>query len=200
VPAILRNTSRSAFVDARGVFSIKNVPPGSYEIEPTPPAPGWYVRSVALEKNAAVNISRDGLLLKSGDRISGVAVTFAEGAAQLKGKLTTGEGQSLPSRLRVYLVPDDRLASANLYRFYETGAERDGSFTLDNVAPGKYLIVARPAEPSEPGTIRIMRLDETFRATVLKEAEAQKKSVALKPCEQLADFDLPYVAPLTTRE
>jgi hypothetical protein len=195
VPATTRNTSRSAIVDGRGVFSIKNLPPGTYQIEPTAPASGWFVRSVQFDRNAAANVSRDGVSLKSGDHISGLTVTFAEGAAKIKGHLSAGEGQALPSKLRVYLVPEEREAAGNLYRYYETAAERDGSFTLDNVAPGRYLMLARRPEENEMGITKFVRLDETLRTTVLKAAEAQKKATAFKPCEQVADFDLPYLSP-----
>jgi hypothetical protein len=195
VPATARNTSRSGIVDGRGIFSIKNMPPGTYQIEPNATASGWYVRSVAIDRNAAANIPRDGVALKRGDHVTGLTVTFAEGAAKLSGHLSAAEGQSLPLKLRVYLVPEDRVSAGNLYRFYETAAEKDGTFTIDNVAPGRYWIVARRAEENETGLTRLMRLDETLRATVLKEAEALKKAVAFKACEQVADFDLPYLSP-----
>jgi hypothetical protein len=195
VPVTARNASRSAIVDGRGIFSLKNIPPGTYQIEPNAPASGWYVRSVALERNPAANIPRDGVSLKRGDHVTGLTVAFTEGAGQLLGRVSAGEGQALPVKLRVYLVPEDRVSAGNLYRFYETTAERDGSFTVDNLAPGKYFIVARRAEENESGFTRLMRLDETLRATILKEAEALKKVVAFKPCEQVADFDLSYVSP-----
>jgi hypothetical protein len=195
VHTTVRNALRSAIVDSRGIFSIKNMPPGTYQIEPSAPASGWYVRSVALDRNPAVNIPRDGVALKRGDHVAGLTITFAEGAGQLQGHVSAGEGQSLPSKLRVYLVPEDRVSAGNVYRFYETVAERDGSFTVDNVAPGKYLIMARRAEENELGLTKLVRLDETLRATVLKEAEALKKAIAFKPCEQVADFDLSYVSP-----
>jgi hypothetical protein len=194
VPALARNSNRSSAVDASGVFSLKNLQAGTYQIEPAAPASGWYVRSITLARNVAANISRDGFLLKRGDHVSGLTVAFAEGAAKLKGHLSAAEGQSLPLKLRVYLVPEDRESAGNLYRFYEAAAERDGSFTLDNVAPGRYLLVARRAEESESGLTRFVRLDETLRTTVLKEAEALKKAIAFKPCEQVADFDLTYAS------
>jgi hypothetical protein len=128
-----------------------------------------------------------------------LTVAFAEGAGRLTGHLAAAEGQSLPLKMRVYLVPEDRASAGNLLRYYETAVDKDGKFTLDNVAPGRYLIVARPTEEKEKGLIKFMRLDETLRATVLKEAEALKKVVAFKPCEQVADFDLPYVSPRQTQ-
>ena len=196
VPTMARSLNHSTAVDASGVFNFKNLQAGTYQIEPQAPASGWYARSIALtSRNSAANLSRDGVVLKRGDHVTGLTVTFAEGAARLKGRLTAGEGQSLPLKLRVYLVPEEREATGNLYRFYEAAAENDGTFTLDNLAPGKYLIVARRAEVDDVGTIKLIRQDETLRATVLKEAEALKKAVAFKPCEQVADFDLSYVSP-----
>ena len=192
VPFPMRNMARGGFVDSRGVFNIRGLYPGTYQIEPAAPASGWYVRTVGLDRNATANIPRDGVSLKSGDHVTGLTVTFAEGAAKLTGRLSAGEGQSLPLKLRVYLVPEDRLLASNVYRFYESVAERDGTFSIDNLAPGRYLIVARPTEETESGAPRFVRLDETLRTTVLKEADALKKAVAFKPCEQVGDFNLLY--------
>jgi hypothetical protein len=194
-----RNTMRSAIVDARGIFNIKSMPPGTYQIEPNAPASGWYVRSVALDRNASVNIPRDGVSLRNGDHATGLTVTFAEGAAKVTGHLSAAEGESLPLKLRAYLVPEEKVSEGNLYRYYETAADKDGKFSLDNVAPGRYLMVARRAEETESGLTKLVRLDETLRTTVLKEAAALKKAVAFKPCEQVADFDLPYAAPRCLR-
>jgi len=194
VPTSARSSGRVVAVDARGAFNVKNLQPGTYQIDPAPPASGWYVRSITLGRNAAANVSRDGLGLKRGDHVTGLAVTFAEGAAKFKGHLSVGEGQALPSKLRVYLVPAEREAAGNLLRFYEAAADPDGSFTLDNIAPGKYLIVARRAEENGRGLIKVIRQDEALRAAVLKEAEASPKALAVKPCEQVNDFNLPYVA------
>ena len=56
-------------------------------------------------------------------------------------------------------------------------------------------MLARRAEENEMGITKFVRLDETLRTTVLKEAEAQKKAIALKTCEEVADFDLPFLSP-----
>ena len=36
--------------DAKASFTLKNLPPGSYRIDPRPPASGWYVRSIAIRE------------------------------------------------------------------------------------------------------------------------------------------------------
>jgi hypothetical protein len=122
-------------------------------------------------------------------------VTIAEGAAKLQGRIVAAEGQTVSRSVRVYLVPAERDAAENVLRFYEARPNSDRSFTVDNLAPGNYWIFARPAEENEFGIAKAIRQDAAFRAKVLREAEALKKDVAFKPCEQVADYDLPYTAP-----
>jgi len=82
-----------------------------------------------------------------------------------------------------------------MLRFYEARPDADRSFTIDNVAPGRYLIVARLMEENDSGATKTIRQDGVFRAKVVHEAEALKKDFAFKPCEQLADYQLPYSPP-----
>ncbi len=193
VPLFARNVSRSSPVDSRGVFSFKSVHPGTYQIDATAPAPGWYIRAIAPERAApGVNIPRDGISIKRGDRISGVTVTFTEGAAKLTGRITTGEGQAMPVKLRVYLVPSERTATDNILRFFEKNADADGKFSIDNVAPGSYWIVANLIDET-PDNPKSIRRDAALRTQLLQQAQTLKKTIAFKPCEQVADFELPYV-------
>jgi len=113
----------------------------------------------------------------------------------LSGNISTVEGQSLSPSVRVYMVPAERDAGENILRFYAVRPEVNGSFALDHIAPGKYWIVMRPAEVNNSGSTKSSRQDATLRAKLFQEAEVQKKTVTLKPCEEVADFDLPYVAP-----
>src|SRR2546423_1418000 len=71
----------------------------------------------------------------------------------------------------------------------------NGSFAFDDIAPGKYWIVMRPAEVDNQKSTKSIRMDAALRAKIFQDAEALKKAVTLKPCEELADFALPYVAP-----
>ena len=79
--------------------------------------------------------------------------------------------------------------------FYEARPEPNGKFTVDNINPGKYFIVAKLAEQNEYGIAKSIRFDSAFRAKVLQEAQALKKEIALKPCEQKFDYELPLTAP-----
>jgi len=187
--------------DPKGSFSLRNLPPGSYQIDPRAPASGWYAKSVTMipprspAKIAISNLGHDGISVRSGERISGLVVTIAEGAAKLRGRITLAEGQSLSSKLRVYVIPAERENADNLLRFYETRPDADRSFTIDNVAPGRYLILARLMEENEFGAAKSIRQDGTFRAKVVHDGEALKKDLAFKPCEQITAFDLPYTPP-----
>ena len=127
--------------------------------------------------------------------MAGLNLTITEGAARLRGRISVAEGQRLPAGLRIYLVPAERESAENALMFFEASAQSDGTFVMGNLAPGKYWIIARPAEESQPGTTRSVKQDTVFRLKVLHEAEALKKEVSFKPCEQSADYELPWTSP-----
>ena len=137
----------------------QNLTPGAYRLETYLPGSGWYIRQIArgpaeqktkLERAGTSNIARDGITLKSGDRLSGITVTITEGGAGLRGRIIAAEGQQAPQNIRVYLVPTEPEAVKNLLRFFEARAENDGTFAIGNIAPGRYWIIARPAEENDP--------------------------------------------------
>lgn len=171
-------------------INFRNLYSGVYRIETRLPGAGWYVKAITTGPNGP-NIPRDGINLKSGDKVTGLIVTIAEGGARLRGRIPVAEGQRLPPGLRVYVVPAERESAENVLRFYEASAESDGTFAVGNIAPGKYWVIARPFEEGDPGTIKSIKKDPAFRLKVFHEAEALKKEIPLKPCEQLNDYELP---------
>ena len=194
------NFATYAVSDAKGSFSWKNLLNGSYRIDPVAPANGWYVQSISkgpadtpATKAASYTIARDGISVRNGEHLTGLVVTITEGAAQVRGRVAVSEGQTLPPRPAVYLVPAEPNGSENVLRFYEARTDNDAAFILNNVAPGSYWIVARPFEESAPlARAKSISRDPVLRARVLQEAESQKKTLTLKPCEELKDFDLKY--------
>lgn len=184
--------------DAKGAFTLRNLPPGSYRIDPRPPASGWYIRSVATgptqpasARNAVTSVVRDGITVRTGERALGLTVTVTEGAANIRGRIIVTDGQTIPIGLRVYLVPAERESVDNVLRFYEGRLDNDGSFAVDNVAPGRYWIIARLV-PETEAPVRSIRQNSTLRSQVLAEAQTSKKEVVFKPCEQLKDYELQY--------
>jgi hypothetical protein len=190
--------------DAKSSFTLKNLPPGSYRIDPRPPASGWYVRSIAIRgtetvaaKAASLVVARDGIVLKSGERVSGLTVTITEGAASIRGRISVTAGQILPPNMRLYLVPAERESSENVLRFFEGTVANDGTFVMGNLAPGRYWMIAQPAVESDSNSVKSIKSDNVFRSKVLRDAEALKKEIAFKPCERTTDYDLLY-SPLTS--
>lgn len=192
--------------DAKGSFTLKNLPPGSYRIDPHPPASGWYVRSIAMRatqtvaaRAASLVVARDGITVKSGERVSGLNVTITEGAASIRGRISVAASESLPQRMRLYLVPAERDSSDNLLRFFEGTVANDGTFMMGNLAPGRYWMIAQPAVQSDSNSVKSIKSDSAFRAKVLLDAEALKKEIAFKPCERTTDYDLPYSPPTSPK-
>lgn len=199
VPLSAANYTGLTVGDAKGSFVFRNLPAGSYRVDPLAPSDGWFIKSVATSANsrgatkpAVTNPMREGISVKTGERISGVIVTIAEGAATLNGRIVLAEGQSLSPSARVYLVPADRADADNPWRFYEARPSADLNFKIGNVTPGKYLIVARPAAAEDAAAPKSIRQDERFRAQVVSDAEALKKFLIFKPCEQMSGYELPF--------
>jgi hypothetical protein len=134
------------------------------------------------------------LTLKTSEKISGLTVTITEGAASLRGRLVAAEGQRVPAGLRVYLVPAERDSAENVLRFFEAPADTSARFAIDNIAPGRYWLIVRPADEGDPAKVKPIRQEPALRVRVLREAESLKKEIAFKPCEQAADYELPWSA------
>ncbi len=181
-------------------INLRNLSSATYRLETRLPAAGWYLKAITVgpadqrqaPKTTALNIPRDGIVLKSGERVSGLTVTIAEGGASFRGRLTVAEGQSLPPNLRVYLVPAEKEAVAEVLRFFETRADTDGSFAMGNIAPGHYWMIERAADESEPATVKPIRQDFALRSQVVKEAERTRNEIQLQPCQRIVDYEIRY--------
>jgi Carboxypeptidase regulatory-like domain len=195
--------SSDVVVNEKGEFTIPSLRPNRYRFEASLPDENWYIKSITLPAPATTHqsqagikdISREGLELKSGDKVTRVTVTVAEGGASLRGKVVTEkEGVSLPSRLRVHLVPVDAALANDVLRYAEVLTNNDGTFVLTNLAPGKYWLLVRPVPDDEPADRppRPRALDSTERARLRREAETKKVEVELKPCQRVRDFSIKF--------
>jgi hypothetical protein len=179
-----------------GGFALKNVEAGRHWIIPDLPDDGWYARAMTQTTAGAqkpVDIGRAGLTLKQGEKLSGVEIRIAQGAAGLSGKVVPmKEGGQLPRRLRLYLVPAETAAADDPLRYAETDAQGDGAFEFKRVAPGKYWLHSRQApdkdvinDPARPAA-----WDQPERAKLRRESEAAKNEIELKPCQRVKDYVL----------
>jgi hypothetical protein len=166
---------------------------GPYRLEVRLPAAGWYLKDLSLPKPES-NIARNGLAIKQGESISGIAIKITEGGASVRGRVTVAEDSTLPANLRIYLAPAERPDGDNPLRFFEDAVAADGTFVIGNIAPGAYWLLAQPAEPVDDKTVKSPRLDNDFRAKLLKEATAANKQIVFKPCERTLDYEFRYAA------
>jgi hypothetical protein len=200
VPLATANQAADGVPDPKGDFALRNLHRGPFHIDAQLPGTGWYLRSIALgppsttAKPSDPNIPRDGLTLKPAEKVTGLTVIINEGAASLRGHISAGEGQRAPAGLRVYLVPAERESADNVLRFFEAAVDTNGGFALDNLAPGRYWLIARAADNGEPAKVKPIRQESALRARVLREAEALKKEISFKPCEQTIGYVLPWTA------
>ena len=186
-----------------GAFSIRGLKAGRYRLESALPGADLYVKEARLAGApvTAGDIARNGVTLKSGERLSGALITLGEGAAGLKGKVVADGGARLPARIRAHLAPAEPEApnakpnaKDEALRFVETSVESDGGFNFSNLAPGKYWLLARPIPDSEPNDkpIRPAAWDAAERAKLRREAEAANVPIELKPCQRVSDYVLHY--------
>ena len=184
----------------KGEFTLFNLRAGLFRIQPRLPGESWYVRSINLiapatgkSKVAARDAARLGLQLNQGERLTGLTVTLAEGAAFITGKvLPAKEGQPLPSQARVHLVPAEPEMVEDALRYHETLAASDATFTFANIAPGRYYILAKEVTEasSNEGDPRPAAWDQAARAAIRREAEAANQTIELQPCRRITDHSL----------
>lgn len=202
----------------QGEFTIHNLSAESYRMSVRLPSDAWYVRSIVVPITSTVRTPNAPtksaetksatkplpiLTLKTGERITGVAIQIAQDAANLRGRVVAAtEGSALPADLKVYLVPAERERAEDVLHYVEARLNSDGTFALTSLAPGHYFIIARPVPEPDPSE-RIPRplvWDADARAKLRREAEASKTTIELQPCQRVTGYSLSYApAQATTK-
>ena len=190
--------------DQQGDFHLRNLAPGQYRFNVPLTAKYWYLKSIswpspvtpaakAPPASRPVDAARNWTTLKPGDRLSGVIITLAEGAASLHGQIDVAEGQRLPPKLFVYLAPAEREKADDILRFFAVLVAADGSFALNNLSPGRYWVLAQAASESDTNVLSKLRLPDEAeaRAKLLRDAEGARIETELKPCQNVTDYQLP---------
>jgi hypothetical protein len=191
-------------LNAKGEFTARNLEAGKYRLGITLPTEAWYVRAItppALPSPRAAQPAtttprpdpwQGVITLKSGERVGPVSIVIGQDAAGVRGRIVLAPETAIPAGLRVHLIPEERERADNVLRYSETLVSSDGSYTLTNLAAGRYFIVARIEPPSETQSTqpRPSAWDPTARIKLRREAEATSKVVELKPCQRLVDYTL----------
>ncbi len=179
-----------------GEMNFRNLNVGRYHLSAKLLDDNWYIRSITLPgalikataktpaKPTTTDVARNGLNLKSGDKITGLTVKVAEGAAAVKGQIKADE--PLPPILRVYLVPVEKERADDVLRYSFTGISTDGTFSFGHLAPGKYWLTTRVEIDDAQKKIG----DTAERAKLRREAEAANVVVELQACQRLTNYEL----------
>ena len=129
--------------------------------------------------------------MKSGDRLSGLTITLAHGAATLHGQLVLKEGETQPEGAFAYLVPAEREKGLDVLRFFAAAVSLDGKIALNNIAPGRYWMLVK-SETAISSVTKLRSPDQAeFRAKLRREAEAANTTIEFKPCQNVTEFKLP---------
>ncbi|HKQ73897.1 MAG TPA: carboxypeptidase-like regulatory domain-containing protein, partial [Blastocatellia bacterium] len=192
-----------ASMNDRGDFTIYNLNPSRYFIIARPQNERWYAKSIALPAVAGrrgsvrsvtgINVGRNGVTLKSGDRAPGLIVTIADGAASLRGRLAPeNEGSRPPARMIIHILPAETASADDILRYAQMVAGTDGAFEFKNLAPGKYWLIAHAAPDDAPidRPATPAAWDANERAKLRREAVAAKNEIALQPCGRVNDYVL----------
>jgi hypothetical protein len=183
----------TAHGDEQGNITLQNLPSGRYYFTTQHFTKDWYLKSLLLTTaGKPVDAARSWTTLKPGERLNGLTVTLAQGAASLRGQIALREAETLTEKLHVYLVPAEKDAAEDPLRFYGAAVGENGRVELDHVAPGRYLVLAREPVSESPLT-KLRSPDATaFRAKLRREAEMVKTEIELKPCQKVSDFKVRF--------
>jgi hypothetical protein len=184
----------SATPEKDGSFIAKGLKAGHYRVNANLYDENWYVRAITrTTAPKPIDVSRAGITLKQGEKISGIELMIAQGAASLSGRVVpASEGTQLPKRLRAHLIPVETTATDDLLRYAEAPVRGDGSFEFKHLAPGRYLLHTRQAteKKANDNNARPLAWDAVERAKLRREAAAAKNEIELKPCERVKEHVL----------
>lgn len=202
-----QNTFAQSSPDRSGDFVLRNLALGQFSLNVRFFAKYWFLRSIPREATAAqpatgraglanrqTDAARNGISLKFGERVSGLTVTLAEGAASFRGAVKLAEGESVPAKLYLQLVPAEKEYAEDVLRFFTVMLNADGTFAVNNLPPSRYWALARVAGDNEPQSDSKLRAPEEAdkRAQIRRAAEAAKTAVEFEPCQNVSNYQLPF--------
>lgn len=155
-----------------GEFRFGGLDAGTYRLKVNLPGDNWYVKGVRSAANP--NLSKSGIVVKGGQRVSGVTAVVTDGAASISGQLTKGGGEKLAGNQKVHVFPAETEAADNQLRFADVTTKGDGSFVVKNLAPGKYYVIAK----------------NLGKEATRNEAQNFGQAIELGPCQRVTEFKL----------
>ena len=199
--SIQRNRSSKSLLqsspDGVGAFQLRNLEAGQYNFDILFFPRYWYLRSLTMPgtKDSTIDLARNWLILKAGDRVSGVKATLAEGASSISGRVELSEEQR-SAQIVVYVVPSKSDKADEVLRHFAAPVAEDGSFSMDRVPPGRYWTLAKIVTSEKEASTAALRLPAMAesRVRLRRAAEDAKNEIELKPCESQRNHTLPLTS------
>jgi hypothetical protein len=157
---------------------------------PTKPTPATKAAPKAPSLPNLLDLSRSGLMLKAGERLSSVVVAVAEGAAALDGKVVKAGTATPAALMQVHLIPVERERAEDVLRYAETSLGPDGAFRFRHLAPGKYWVLVQAVPKDASPSDAPLAWDAAARLRLRRAAEAANQVLELQPCQRLAKYEL----------
>lgn len=189
--------ARGTSPDPQGTLTLQGLPANEYYFGVRFSAEQWYLESItfAPPNGKPTDVSRTWTTVKPGDQLSGLTVTFAQGGTLVRGNFALAEGQTVPEKLTVYLVPAETEKAEEALRYFAAPVNSQGAFWVHHVAPGRYWLVAQPGTDDTRYDVNKVRLPDggELRSSLRHGAEQAKTEIELTPCQvvTLRDLRLP---------
>jgi protocatechuate 3,4-dioxygenase beta subunit len=165
-------------IAADGTFTLRDVPPGTYEVRVEGLAPDWHVKSAMSTGADAIDV---GLEVPPDRDINDLTIDVRTRGARLSGRLMDATSTASGGYKVILFAEDERLWRASS-RVIAEDIEADGTFAFDGVRSGSYrLAVMQAVEPDEwrdPELLRRARM--TAIAVTLAEGEHKSQIVRIK--------------------
>jgi Carboxypeptidase regulatory-like domain len=187
----MRFMSSSASPDANGAFQLRNLVPGKYQFEPQFYARYWYLQSITMTggtpRPQKIDAAANWTTVKAGEQASNLMITLAQGAASIRGRVVVEQGAAVPA-MSLYLVPAEPDKTNDILRYFMSDVADDLTFAFNNLPPGRYFTFL----DTRTTTQKKLRQPEGApdRLKVRRSAETKKNEIELKPCQNLADYQL----------
>ena len=202
VPLPFRRTAAFAAPDKDGTIIFRNLVSGQYAVIPRFFARYWYLQSIthttvgaasakSALSNQKIDVAKNWVTVNSGDRLTGLTVTLAEGAGSVRGRLLVPEDRKVPANLNVIFVPAEREKADDVLRYFAFDVAPDQTFSADNLPPGRYWVIAQPRlDRDKPGSNLRLPDAATNRTKIRLAAELAKNEIELKPCQNVSNYQL----------
>ena len=174
-----------------GSFTFSDVAASDYYFAVQFSAQQWFLQSIVFAPPAPggqpIDVTRTWTTVKPGDQLSGLTFTLAQGAGVVNGAVSLAEGQTLPAKLVVFLIPAEAERADEVLRYFAVPVNSDGRFWENKVAPGRYWMLARSGSAESRSQVSKLQLPDAaeIRSSLRHAAEETKTEIEVKPCQEV---------------